>query len=215
MRRDERFNVGVGKTRDRRYILLEAGSHTTSEARFLAAETPTAEFTMIAPRVDDQEYSVDHRDGLFYIRTNDTGKNFRVVTAAVESPGRESWTEFIAEDQEAPLEDFEVFARFAVSTRRRMGLPMLTVQRFEEDGGLGVEREIQFPEPVYAAGAHANREFETGAFRYSYQSLVSPASVYEYDVEGGNLDAAEAAGGAGWVRYVELRFRAGVGEGRG
>ncbi len=201
---DERFNLGVGKTRDRRYIVLEVGSHTTSEGRFLPADTPTGEFRMIAPRVDDQEYSVDHRDGLFYIRVNDTGKNFRVVTAPVEAPGRESWREFIAEDEEAPLEDFDVFARFCVSTRRSMGLPTLTVQSFDADGGLGEAKEIQFPEPVYSAGAHANREFETGAFRYSYQSLVSPASVYEYDVAGGAstlLKQQEVPGGFDSANY--------------
>jgi oligopeptidase B len=204
---DERFNLGVGKTRDRRYIVLEAGSHTTSEGRFLDATTPEGEFRMIAPRVDDQEYSVDHRDGLFYIRTNDTGKNFRVVTAPVETPGRENWKEFIAEDKEAPLEDIDVFSGFCVSTRRSMGLPTLTVQSFTA-GELGEAKEIQFPEPVYSAGAHANREFETGAFRYSYQSLVSPASVYEYDVEGGGsrlLKQQEVPGGFDAANYASER----------
>ncbi len=85
---------GTGK-----YLLMEAGSHTTSECRFLAAETPEGEFQLIAPRVDEQEYSVDHRDGLFYIRTNDVGKNFRVVTAPVDRAGREFWTELIPEDK--------------------------------------------------------------------------------------------------------------------
>ena len=75
---------------------MEAGSHTTSECRFLPAEAPDGEFQMIAPRVDEQEYSVDHRDGLFYIRTNDAGKNFRVVTATVDRPGRANWKEFIS-----------------------------------------------------------------------------------------------------------------------
>ena len=87
---DERFNLGVGKTRDGRYVLMEAGSHTTSETRFLTATAPEGRFRLIAPRKDDQEYSVDHRDGLFYIRVNDTGKNFRVVTAPVADPGRGS-----------------------------------------------------------------------------------------------------------------------------
>jgi oligopeptidase B len=206
---DERFNVGLGQTRDRKYIVLEAGSHTTSESRFLDATTPEGEFTVIAPRVDDQEYSVEHRDELFYIRVNDTGKNFRVVTAPVSAPGRESWKEFIAEDKDAPLEDFEVFARFCVSARRRLGLPTLTVNMFEGDGGLGEGREITFPEPVYAAGAHANREFETGVFRYSYQSLVSPASVYEYDVAAGTselLKRQEVPGGFDPMNYGSERF---------
>ena len=83
-RQDERFNLGVGKTRDGKYLLMEAGSHTTNECSYLPADTPGGVFLVIAPREDEQEYYVDHRDGLFYIRTNDTGKNFRVVTVPVD-----------------------------------------------------------------------------------------------------------------------------------
>jgi oligopeptidase B len=205
---DERFNLGVGKTRNQKYLLMEAGSHTTSECRFLSAETPVGEFQMIAPRVDEQEYSVDHRDGRFYIRTNDVGKNFRVVTASPERAGREFWEELIPIDADAPLEDFELFASFCTSSRRRLGLPTLTVTEFGDDGLLGASREIQFPEPVYSAGSHANPEFETTAFRYSYQSLVSPASVYEYDVKTGAselLKQQEVPGGFDSARYASER----------
>ncbi len=206
--KDERFNLGVGKTRDGKYLLMEAGSHTTSECRFLAANSPQDEFRTIAPRIDDQEYSVDHRDGLFYIRTNDVGKNFRVVTAKVEAPDRASWKEFISLDTDAPLEDFEVFSAFYVSSRRRLGLPTLTVTKFEGPGLPGESKEIEFPEPVYSAGAHANREFDTDAFRYSYTSLVSPASVYEYDVKSGSstlLKQQEVPGGFDSARYASDR----------
>lgn len=205
---DERFNLGVGKTRDGKYLLMEAGSHTTSECRFLSSETPEGEFQMIAPRVDEQEYSVDHRDGFFYIRTNDVGKNFRVVKAPVENPGREFWVELIPLDTEAPLEDFDLFHLFCVSSRRRLGLPTLTVTQLETDGRLGDSKEISFPEPVYSAGTHANREFVTGAFRYSYTSLVSPASVYEYDVALGTsllLKQQEIPGGFDSERYASER----------
>ncbi|WP_260738954.1 S9 family peptidase [Tunturiibacter lichenicola] len=181
--KDERFNLGVGKTRDGKYLLMEAGSHTTSECQFLAADSPEGQFQMIASRVNDQEYSVDHRDGLFFIRTNDVGKNFRVVTTSVKTPDRNFWVEFIPLDVNVPLEDFEVFNSFCVSSRRKLGLPTLTVTKLGEAATLGASEEIAFPEPVYSAGAHANREFDTQAFRYSYTSLVSPASVYEYDVE--------------------------------
>jgi oligopeptidase B len=180
--KDERFNLGVGKTRDGKYLLMEAGSHTTNECSYLDAETPGGVFLVIAPRADEQEYSVDHRDGLFYIRTNDAGKNFRVVTVPVDGGGRESWVELIPLDTNAPLEDFDIFNSFCVSSRRRLGLPTLTVTDISVDGRLGESKEIEFPEPVYSAGTLANREFDATAFRYSYTSLVSPASVYEYDV---------------------------------
>ena len=206
--KDERFNLGVGATRDNKYLLMEAGSHTTSECRFLSAETPEGEFQIIAPRVDEQEYSVDHRDGLFYIRTNDVGKNFRVVTAPVVKPGRDSWKELIPLDSDVPLEDFELFASFSVSVRRKLGLPTLTVTAIGADGTLGASREIEFPEPVYSAGPHTNPEFETDSFRYGYQSLVSPASVYEYDVVAGTstlLKQQEVPGGFDSALYASER----------
>jgi oligopeptidase B len=180
--KDERFNLGVDKTRDCNYLLIESGSHTTSEWRFLPAHTPEGEFKIIAPRMEEQEYVVDHRQGLFYIRTNDVGKNFRVVTAPLERPGREFWTELIPMDKDAPLEDFELFATFCFSSHRKLGLSTLAVIPFDADGKLARPREIAFPEPVYSAGAYANPEFDTDIFLYAYQSLVSPASVYEYDV---------------------------------
>ncbi len=179
---DERFNLGVGKTRDGIYLMIEAGSHTTNEYRFLAASDPTSEFQIIAPRLDDQEYYPNHREGLFYIRVNDTGKNFRVVTAPPSAPGRDHWTELIALDPAHPLEDFELFESFAVTTRRKQGLPTLEVLRFTDKSTLAEPIAIAFPEPTYSAAPHVNRIFTADTFRYSYTSLVSPPSVYEYNV---------------------------------
>jgi oligopeptidase B len=191
---DERFNLGIGKTRDGLYLMMEAGSHTTNEYRFLAADDATGAFRILAPRLDEQEYYPDHRDGLFFIRTNDAGKNFRVVTAPVSAPGRESWVELIALDPDHPLQDFDLFHSFAVATRRKLGLPTLEVLRFAKEAGaphldsemwvLTLESPvaIAFPEPTYSAAPHVNRNAATTLFRYSYQSLVAPPSVYEYNV---------------------------------
>ena len=207
--RDERFNVAVGKTRDGKYLLMECGSHTTTECSYLDAETPGGVFLVIAPRMDEQEYYVEHRDGLFYIRTNDAGKNFRVVTVPVDGGGRESWVELVALEVDAPLEDFEVFQSFCVSSRRRLGLPVLTVRFIDERGTLGDPREIAFPEPTYSAGAQVNREFDAQMFRYAYQSLVSPASVYDYDIHAGTsklLKQQEVPGGFDPARYTSERL---------
>ena len=179
---DERFNLGVSRTRDGLYLMIESGSHTTNEFRFLPADEPQADLRLIAPRVDEQEYYPDHRDGLFTIRTNDAGKNFRVVTAPVATPGRDHWQELVPLDADCPLEDFDLFQFFAVATRRKLGLPTLEVLRFNPDNTLDAPVEIAFPEPTYSAAAHVNRIFSTDVFRYSYQSLVSPPSVYEYNV---------------------------------
>jgi len=214
--KDERFNLGVGKTRDGRFLLLEAGSHTTNECRWMDAEDPKGSFEVIAPRMEEQEYYVDHRVGLFYLRVNDTGKNFRVVTTPVEASGREAWKELIAEEANAPLEDFDLFASFCVCSRRRSGLTTFEVHRFRDEGGLDAAREISFPEPAYTAQAHVNREFETKVFRYSYQSLVSPASVYEYDVATGEstlLKQQEVPGGFDAKAYASERLWVGTEDG--
>jgi oligopeptidase B len=205
---DERFNVGVGRTRDRKYLLLEIGSHTTSEYCFLASDKPEGEFTLVAPRVDEQEYFVDHRDGVFYIRVNDTGKNFRVVTAKVETPGREHWQELIAERADVVLEDFDLFQDFAVASEKVNGLDRLRVLRFAGDVLAKEGAEVTFPEPAYSAGLHANRLFATDSFRYSYVSLVSPASVFDYDVKSGAsnlLKQQEVPGGFDRSLYASER----------
>ena len=214
--RDERFNLGVGKTTDGKYLLMESGSHTTNECSYLRADTPGGVFLVIAPRVDEQEYSVDHRDGLFYIRTNDAGKNFRVVTTPVNGGGREAWQELIPLDGKTPLEEFHLFYSFCVSSMRKLGLPTLTVTMIGSDGKLGESREIGFPEPTYTAAAHINREFETQVFRYSYQSLVSPASVYDYDIALGTstlLKQQEVPGGFDSTRYGSERVWAEASDG--
>jgi oligopeptidase B len=187
---DERFNLGLGRTRDGLYLMIESGSHTTNEFRFLSSADPTGDFRLIAPRFDEQEYYPDHRDGLFYIRTNDRGKNFRVVTAPAATPGRDHWQELVPLDPDHPLEDFDLFQAFAVATRRKLGLPTLEVLRFRADSTLEPPVEIAFPEPTYSTAAHVNRIFTTGVFRYSYQSLVSPPSVYEYNVARAQSDVA-------------------------
>ena len=204
---DERFNVGCGRTRDRQYLLVECGSHTTNEYRFLPTATPTADLQLIAPRVDDQEYHPDHRDGLFYLRTNDTTDNFRLVTAPVEAPGRESWQQVYGGD--VPLEDFDLFQNFLVLSERRAGLPTLTVYDLEPNGRLGSFRAIEFPEPTYDAGSSVNREFRTVKFRYTYTSLVSPASVYEFDTASGRstlLKQQEVPGGFDRAQYASERL---------
>ncbi len=189
---DERFNIGIGRTRDSQYLMIEAGSHTTNEYRFLSTVEPTGEFRLIAPRVDDQEYYPSHRDGVFFIRTNDVGKNFRVVTAPVASPGRENWTELIALDPLHPLEDLDLFQSFAVATRLKLGLPVMEVLCFRADADsptFETPVEIAFPEPAYTASPHVNRNFNADTWRYSYQSLVSPASVYAYNVSRAEFEA--------------------------
>jgi oligopeptidase B len=180
---DERFNVGVGRTRDKKYIVLESASHTTSEEQFLPADQPEGSWTVVEPRKENIEYSADHRDGLWYIRVNDTARTFRIVTAPVTNPGRAHWRELMAHREDVMLEDLELFQSFAVLEERFDGLPHLRILNFDPQGAFaGPSPQIAFPEPTYSAHPHVNREFVTDTFRYGYTSLVSPTSVYEYNV---------------------------------
>jgi len=205
---DERFNISAGRTRDGKFLVLEAGSHTTTESRFLAADSPSGVWALVTPREDEHEYSIDHRNGLWYIRTNDAGRNFRLITAPVDEPGRDHWTEVIPHRPGIMLEDVDLFASFFVACEREDGLPRLRLWTFAGDDRTVPSTEIRFPEPVYSAFPHINREFGTTRFRYSYQSLVTPSSVFEYDVAADNselLKQVEVPGGFHRELYASER----------
>jgi oligopeptidase B len=196
---DERFNVGAGRTRDGKYLVLESASHTASEEQFLPAADPQGRWTLIEPRRENIEYYSDHREGLWYIRVNDTSRTFRLVTTPVATPGRVHWRELIGHREDVMLEELELFQSFAVMVERSNGLPHLQIKFFDNQGTFtGPSPEIAFPEPTYSAHPHVNREFVTDTFRYGYQSLVSPTSVYEYNVTTGQstlLKELEVPGG--------------------
>ncbi len=209
---DERFNIGVHKTRSGKYLMLESGSHTTSEMRFLDAATPAGEWKLIAPRQQDVEYYADHLGDQFYIRSNDKGRNFRLVTAPVSAPGKENWKEIVPGRADVMLNGVETFQDFYVLVERENGLPELTVVKLAN----GEKQRIKFPEPVYAATPQINREFKTKFFRYAYQSLVTPASVFDYDVEKQTstlLKETEVPGGYDRTKYQSERVWATASDG--
>src|SRR5215472_4697651 len=177
--KDERFDVYVDKTRSGKYLFLASGSHTTSEARYLDAANPSGEWKLIAPRQQDIEYYPDHLGDRFYIRTNDTGRNFRLVSAPVSDPGKNNWQEVIPVRKDVMLSDFEPFQDFYALVERENGLPQITIVNL----ATGAKERITYPEPVYTAFPQINREYKTRFLRYGYQSLVTPLSVFDYDVE--------------------------------
>ncbi|MGH9607993.1 MAG: S9 family peptidase [Terracidiphilus sp.] len=209
---DERFNVAAGRTRDGKFLVLESASHTTSESWALAADRPEGVFALIAPREDEHEYSIDHRNGVWFIRTNDRGRNFRLVTAPVAAPGRENWTELMAHRGGVMLEDIDLFLGFFVACEREDGLPRLRMWSFEGEGAVAAPAgEIAFPEPAYNAHPHVNRIFDTASYRYAYQSLVTPSSVYEYALAARTstlLKQVEVPGGFDRAQYASERIHA-------
>jgi oligopeptidase B len=209
---DERFNIGIGRTRDGQYLVLESGSHTTTECLVLPAGQITGQFTVISPRQDEHEYSVDHRNGQWFIRTNDRGRNFRLVTAPVDAPARENWVERISHRDTVMLEDVDLFANFFVACEREDGLPRLRLWKFQDENPeANPAGEIAFPEPAYSASPGINRIWETERFRYGYQSLVTPGSVFEYDLDSREsilLKQQEVPGGFDRTLYASERIHA-------
>jgi oligopeptidase B len=177
--KDELFRIGVGRSRSKGYIFLGSGSLTTSEVRYIRADQPTAEWKVVSPRRHEHEYEVDHHGDRFYIRTNDKGRNFRLVSAPVSDPRPESWTEVVPHRPDVMLEGLELFKNHYVLLERERGLPEFRVTDFRT----GASHPVEFPEPAYSAFSGANAEFDTPVFRYSYQSLVTPSSVFDYDMD--------------------------------
>jgi oligopeptidase B len=177
--KDERFDVSVAKTLSRAYIFLVLASHTTSEARYIPADQPMAEFKVMEPRRQGVEYYPDHNGDSFYLRVNDTGRNFRLVKAPVADPESKNWQEVVGHDPKVMIDDTDFFKNYYLLYERENGLPQIRVT----DLRTGQSRRIEFPEPAYAAYSYINRVYDTTQFRYGYQSAITPASVFAYDME--------------------------------
>jgi len=205
--KDEAFGLGGGRTRSKSYLVLGASSLTTSESRVLSSDQPSGEWKTIAPRIPEQEYEVEHHGDLFYIRTNDKGRNFRLVKAPVKAPGRENWQEVVPHRPAVMLEGVDFFSTFYVLGERENGLPQA---RFT-DLSTGESHRLAFPEPTYSAFPGANPEFDTRTYRYTYQSLVTPNSVFDYDLEKREsklLKQTEVLGGYDKEQYRSERLYA-------
>jgi oligopeptidase B len=198
--KDERFNVYAKKTRSRAYIFLLSGSHTTSEARYIPADQPTAEWKVLEPRKQGVEYYPDHNGNFFYIRVNDTGRNFRLVKAPVGDPRSQNWQEVLPHRPNVMLNGIDFFKDYYIAYERENGLPQMRVT----DLGAGQSRRIVFPEPAYFTSPYINKEYDTSKFRYSYQSFITPPSTFEYDMRDATstlLKQKEIPGGYDRTRY--------------
>ena len=177
--KDELFDVYGGRTRDKKMILIASGSKTSTEYLYIPTDSPTDAPKVILPREADHEYSVDHRDGLFYIRTNQGAKNFRLVTAPVANPGKANWKEIIEHRPAVKIDDVDLFANHLVVAELEGGLQHLRITNLKTNKS----HRLTFPEPVYTAFVSTNREYNTPVLRFGYQSLVTPSSIFDYDME--------------------------------
>ena len=202
---DELYDVSAGRSLDKEVIFIGSFARTSSELRFLPSAAPTGEFRIVVPRTPGHEYDADHYQGQLYIRTNKGASNFRIVTAPIANPSETHWTPFIDHDPAVKIDGMVFFARHAVIAEREGGLPALRVIEMST----GDTHRIATDEPDYTLALAANPEFDTDTVRYTYQSMVTPSSVYDYGMDTGErtlLKQQEVLGGYDPAQYQAERI---------
>jgi oligopeptidase B len=174
---DPSFFVNIGKTSSRRFLCIMAGDHVSSEVRILPASDPLSKPVLVAPRRPGHEYYLDDSETEFLIRTNDTHKNFRVVTAPFDNPAPDQWSELIAATERHYITGLCTFKSFFTLSERIEGQQQIRIRDYEGD-----EHLIKFAEDSFTAGLGSNSEYDTDVLRVGYQSMVSPPSVMDYHI---------------------------------
>ncbi|MGC2238240.1 MAG: S9 family peptidase [Pyrinomonadaceae bacterium] len=183
--KDLLFDIGVSRSRDKKMIFLASFAKTMTEFRYLPADQPNGEWKLILPREKDHEFSVDYYNGEFYITTNKNAENFRVVRAPVDNPSEKNWKEFIPHNPNIKIDDISFFKDYAVVSERENGLEYLKVINTKPKGAT---KRIPTAEEVYTMSISSNPEFDTDIIRYSYASMTTPNSVYEYNLATGKSE---------------------------
>ena len=171
-------NVGVQRSRSGKYVFITADGFTSSEWRIIPTANPTSEPRVVAARRPNVEYSVDHADGFFLILTNDSATNFRIVKAPEDNPGPANWVDWLPHRDSVFVEGVDTFKNFVVVSERSGGLRRLRVADLKNNK----THYVTFPEKAYGVYPGGNPEFNTQTYRFSYSSLVTPNSVYDYDL---------------------------------
>ncbi len=205
---DELFRLYVWRSRSRAFLFAGSHSFTSTETRYLPAAQPGGVWQLVQPREKDHEYFVDHAGDSFYIRTNGGGRrNFRLVAAPVDTPSADHWTELLPHRADVMLDDVDVFASHYVVHEREDGLIKLRVV----DLATQAWHHVRFPENTYEVSPDTNAEFPAGFYRFRYQSLVTPLSVFDYDVTTRELTLrkqTDVLGGYDRTRYRTERVHA-------
>ena len=176
--KDELFDLGAGRSLDKKVLFVGAYAKTSRELRYLPSDNPSGQFKVVIPRSEGHEYDVDHYNGEFYITTNKAAKNFRVVTAPMSDPSEKNWKPFIDHKAGLKIEGLTFFANHIVVSEREGGLSYVRVI----DARTKQSHRVTTDEPDYALSLSSNPEFNTSTVRFHYQSMVTPSSVYDYDL---------------------------------
>ena len=203
---DEAYFLFILKTRDNQYIVTNHHSTRATEMRFLAADQPDGELTILSPRKDGVEYLAAHHEGYFYIVTNNQAENFRLMKARRNSLA-EDWEEIIPHREDVLIDYVDTFKEYLIVYERRNGLRQIRISPF---GMMSSVRYIEFPEPAYSVEPETNPEFDTNILRFTYSSPVTPHSVIDYHMDTGQweLIKQDIPGGYDRTQYVAERIHA-------
>ena len=203
--KDELYDIGVGRSLDRKYIFLEATSKSTYETRYVPAATPNAALKVVIPRRIDHRYEVEHHNGRFLIVTNSGAEDFRVVAAPVGMPDEKHWKDLVPARPGVHVNGLTVFDDYAIVDERRGGFAGFEILDFKT----GKLTLLTFDETVHAAFPSQNREHRSSTFRYSYTSFVTPSSVFDLDLRTGKrslLKQTEVPGYDSKAYVSELQY---------
>jgi len=201
---DQSFSVGFGLSAQDDYLIIATGDNETSEVRFVSAADPTGELTLIRPREKGVEYNVDIREGELWVWTNDDHINFRLAKADLAMPGE--WQTVLAGSNDFYLTDFDLFDGFLVTEGRLNGLDQIQIRTYDDPTAA---KPIAFPEASYSAGLSNNPEYDQTTLRLAYESMITPDSVYDYDVAAASLKLLkqqEIPSGYDATQYVTQRL---------
>lgn len=177
---DETFNTYVYRTKSEQYIVIGSSSTVSTEYQFLDTDIPTGEFKMFQPRVRDLEYEIAHYNGDFYILTNtDDATNFKLMKTSEKNTSKENWVDVIPHRADVLIEDISIFKDFLVVEERINGLCKIRVMRWDKSEDF----HLPFNEETYSAGVYYNPEFDTNTIRYGYNSMTTPSSVIDFNVD--------------------------------
>jgi oligopeptidase B len=179
--KDNQFGIGLGRMKSKKYVLIGAEHNgVTSEYRLLEATNPTGEFQIFYPRERGHEYDIQHFGNKFYVRTNFQAENYRLMEAEEgKSLNRDGWKEVIPHRADVFLENMDVFAKHVVLGERKAGLTNIRVINQVSKADV----YLPFQDPAYVASIAYNPDFNTNVLRYTYASLTTPNSTYDYDMD--------------------------------
>ncbi|MEO7990957.1 MAG: S9 family peptidase [Chryseolinea sp.] len=176
--KDETLSCGIGKTRSKKYFIISSGRTDASVSYSLEADKATGKPAIIEPLKENVDYSVDHFNGKFYIRTNLDAKNYRLVEAPVATPGKANWKDVVPNREKIFLEGYEIFKDYLALEESSEGLNKIRLIKWADNS----EHTVDFGEPAYLAGIGNNPDVNSNTIRYNYQSMTTPPSTFDYEM---------------------------------